>query len=82
LAEEGQELVNTCPFCRGKVTKKKVEHVHRWEGRLYILRNVPAEVCSQCGELFFGPRALKAMDDVVSKKGAPTEHVSVPVFTL
>ncbi len=30
-----------CPFCRGPIEEKRVEHVHRWKGNLYILRNVP-----------------------------------------
>ena len=49
---------------------------------MYILRNVPAEVCTQCGEVFFGPDALKSMDDVVTKNSEPEGHRSVPVFSL
>ena len=69
--------MTTCPFCKGRV-----EHVHRWDGELYILRNVPADVCSQCGEVFFGPDALKSMDDVVTKNAQPEGHRSVPFFSL
>ncbi len=74
--------MKTCTFCKGPVAEQRVEHVHRWKGRLYIFRNVPAEVCSQCGEVFFGPDALKAMDRVVSRRQRPRELASVPVFTL
>ena len=71
-----------CPFCKGHIEQRDVEHVHRWRGELYILRNVPADVCAQCGEVFFGPAALRAMDDVVTKKTEPEGHRSVPVFSL
>ncbi len=49
---------------------------------MYILRNVPAEVCTQCGEVFFGPDALKSMDEIVTNDLKPEEHRSVPVFSL
>jgi len=74
--------VQQCPFCKGPVKKKRIEHVHRWKGSLYILRNVPVEVCAQCGEVFFAPDALKAMDRIVMRKRQPEEHLSVPVFSL
>ena len=71
-----------CPFCKGRIEQRRIEHVHRWKGELYLLKNVPAEVCTQCGEVFFGPDALKAMDRVVDKKARPEGHRSVPVFSL
>lgn len=74
--------MRSCPFCKGLVEERRVEHIHRWKGTLYILRNVPAEVCTQCGEVFFGPQALKAMDEIVTVKGEPEEHRSVPVYSL
>jgi YgiT-type zinc finger domain-containing protein len=71
-----------CPFCKGNVEVRRVEHLHRWNGQLFLLRNVPAEVCTQCGEVFFSPEALQAMDKVVDSPHKPQEHVSVPVFSL
>ncbi|MBM4404989.1 MAG: type II toxin-antitoxin system MqsA family antitoxin [Chloroflexi bacterium] len=71
-----------CPFCKGRVQRKRIEHVHRWKGALFILRNVPAEACTQCGETFFAPSALKAMDRIVAGGAEPKERRSVPVFSL
>ena len=34
------------------------------------------------GEVFFGPLALKAMDEIVMREREPREHLSVPVYTL
>ena len=71
-----------CPFCKGHITLQRIEHVHRWQGKFYILRNVPAEVCTQCGEVFFAPKELGAMDDIVMRGTKPQEHLSIPVYTL
>ena len=76
-------MMTTCPFCRAPVEERLVEHVHRWGGELRVLRNVPAEVCVQCGETFFGPDALEAMDAVVSDDGRePDGRIAVPVYSL
>lgn len=74
--------MKNCPFCRGAITSKRIEHVHHWKGRIYILRNVPAEVCAQCGEVFFAPPTLKVMDKIAASRRKPKELVSVPVFSL
>ena len=42
-----------CEFCDGKTVKKKVKRQHWLDGRLYIVENVEAEVCSDCGERYF-----------------------------
>ncbi len=71
-----------CPFCKGRVEPRRVEHIHHWQGEAYILRNVPVDVCAQCGEVFFGPDALRAMDAVVAKEVEPQGHRSLPVYSL
>ena len=75
-------MMNHCAFCRGPVDEQRVEHVHRWNDAIYILKNVPAEVCGQCGEVFFAPDTLKAMDKAAAKKRRPESHRSVPVFSF
>ena len=71
-----------CPFCKGHVETRQVEHVHKWQGSMYILCNVPADVCTQCGEVFFGPEALQAMDAVVAQDIEPQSRRSLPVYSL
>ena len=44
--------MKSCPFCKATIRRKRIEHVHRWGGHLYLFKNVRAEVCSQCGETF------------------------------
>ena len=76
--------VTTCLFCNAPVEERLGEHILRWEGEIYILRNVPADVCVQCGQIFFGPDALKAMDAVAVAlaKREPDERMAIPVYSL
>ena len=76
--------MTTCPFCGAPVKERLVEHIHRWGGEIRVMRNVPADVCVRCGETFFGPDALKAMDAVALAvaKREPDERLAVPVYSL
>ena len=73
--------MKACYFCKGPLRVRRIEHVHEWGGERFLIRNVRAEVCGQCGEIFLGPSTLKEIDRVVAK-GRPKGHVSVAVFEL
>jgi YgiT-type zinc finger domain-containing protein len=57
-----ETVMKSCPFCKEPLKRKTIEHVHRWRRRLYLFKNVHAEVCSQCGEIFLKPAVLRFMD--------------------
>ena len=73
--------MKTCYFCKGPLRVRRIEHMHEWGGERYLIRNVRAEVCGQCGEVFLGAATLKEIDRVVAK-GRPKTHVAVAVFDL
>ena len=56
--------VRTCYFCRGEIIEKKIQHVHQWGEKIVLFEDVPAEVCQQCGEVYFSPEVLERMDAV------------------
>jgi len=80
--EKGTSLMNARYFCKGKVEARVIRHVHQWGEKVFIFKNVPAEVCTQCGETYFGPEALEKMDRVVTGLPEPEEVTSVPVYSL
>lgn len=71
-----------CYFCRGKVIPRRIQHIHHWGDRVYIFEDVPAEVCEQCGEVYFAPNVLAEMDRIVASKSKPTATIQVPVYTF
>jgi YgiT-type zinc finger domain-containing protein len=73
--------MKTCYFCKAALRVRRIEHMHEWGGERFLLRNVRAEVCGQCGEVFLGPQTLREIDRVVSC-GRPSKHVTVAVFDL
>jgi len=72
--------MKACYFCKGKVKEKAVEFDGKWGTRRVILTDVPAEVCTQCGECYFTPEVSRKMEELATLDRLPDEHfVQVPV---
>lgn len=71
-----------CPFCGGRLEEEAVTHVQSYEGKVYVLENVPAEVCRQCGEVLLEPRVLEKIQQLVWSNAQPTRVAETPVYDL
>jgi YgiT-type zinc finger domain-containing protein len=56
-----------------------VKRQHWLHGKLYIVENVEAEVCAECGERYYHAKTLDAVDEFLSKQHAVEERLSVEV---
>jgi len=76
--------VNKCYFCKGKTEIKNVDVDFRWGDKLFVVKNVPVEVCIQCGERYYSAEVSKKLDNLVKRqevsKMRPQEIIEVPVF--
>lgn len=50
-AKSASILRSKCPRCGAKVTKTMIDYPLVLKGRIVIVRKIPAQVCSQCGEV-------------------------------
>ena len=58
--------MKTCPICeKGKLTKKTAPY----EVYGVSLGRFPAEVCNQCGEIWFSEETSKEIEEIEKKKG-------------
>ena len=77
-------MVN-CYFCKGKTKIKNVDVDFRWGDRLVVVKNVPVEVCEQCGERYYSSEISKKLDELVKKqetsKIKPQKVLQVPVLS-
>ncbi len=74
--------MDRCYFCRGRVTAKRGDHLHRWGDAILLVKGLPAEVCEECKEVYLPPASLHLLDDLVVKRETPTEFVQIPVYSL
>lgn len=79
-----KKLSNYCSVCGAQVKYQKITYTQELEGKVYVVSDVPALVCSQCGEQYLAPATVDAIQDVVEqgKKGKtfPIRHVPVYHF--
>ena len=47
--------MNECLYCKGHLEEKRVSRVQEYHGQWYLIENVPALVCRQCGEKYYTP---------------------------
>jgi YgiT-type zinc finger domain-containing protein len=76
-------VYHSCHFCSGKVSERKVTVDYRWgEDLVTVIKNVPAGVCTVCGEQYFKAQIVKAMERVARSKKKPKAMLKVPVHEL
>jgi YgiT-type zinc finger domain-containing protein len=71
-----------CEFCGGQTVQKKVRRQHWLEGKLYIVENVDAEVCLECGERYFHATTLDAIDHLLKTEHPVKQRLEVEVVSL
>ena len=72
----------TCDFCQGDTRTRRVRKHHWHKGRLYVIENVTAEVCSECGERYFHAKTLDAIDRLLDGEHPVKENLQVEVVTM
>ncbi len=71
-----------CPVCHERMVAKRVWHVQTWEDRVVVFENVPAEVCSRCGEILFEGPIVDRLNQVLWSMGPAPRTMEVPVYDL
>ena len=68
-----------CEFCGGETSSKKVKKQHWFKDRLYIVENVDAEVCGDCGESYYHAKTLDAIDKLLEGEHEVVDRMDVEV---
>jgi YgiT-type zinc finger domain-containing protein len=72
----------TCARCGSETERRKVKKQHWHKGRLYLIENVDAEVCTECGERYYHARTLDKLDALVEGEHEVKEVLSVEVLRV
>jgi HTH-type transcriptional regulator / antitoxin MqsA len=48
-----------------KFVEQNVEEVFNIDGKIYLLKNIPAMVCTRCDEKYFLPATQKTVLDII-----------------
>lgn len=69
-----------CRYCQGELESKLVTRAQRFEDRWFVIENLPALVCKQCGETYYSPDAHDLVIQLITSDSAPTRIESVAVY--
>lgn len=53
-----------CEFCEGKVEYHQIRARFHFKGRTIYVDNVPAWVCTRCGEQYFDAPVYKRLEEI------------------
>ena len=71
-----------CDFCKGKTVARRVKKHHWRSGQLFVVENVPAEVCRECGERYYHAMTLDAIDRLLDGAHQVKKKLKVEVVEL
>ena len=76
---EGSEVIE-CSIrgCPGELDSKLVVHTVRHRGRVLVIDDVPAQVCSICGDILFPPETVRHIEAILAGETEPSS--TVPLF--
>jgi len=69
-------------FYGGMTKTKNVKRQHWSNRKLYIVENMQAAVCTECGERYFHAKILDALDEYLSKRHDIKERLDVEVVSF
>ncbi|EEG30287.1 YgiT-type zinc finger domain protein [[Clostridium] methylpentosum DSM 5476] len=56
-----------CFFCKGTLKNSFTNHVVNLQNCIIIIKNVPCEECTQCGETFYSDDVAEQLEEIVNK---------------
>ncbi|MCK0511493.1 DUF4258 domain-containing protein [Aromatoleum buckelii] len=69
LGELMSDSITTCFFCSGAIKQVTVGNFdYRLEGRLYVIKKVPAGLCQQCGEKYVDAEVGRRLNDLIAQQ--------------
>ena len=72
-------MTESCYFCKGAVVHQPTTVDFWWGEDLKIIENVPAGVCTQCGEKYFDAPVYKRMERLAREDSEAVRRLSVDV---
>ena len=56
-----------CALCKGSLKKGMVNHIIDLGDGIIIIKNVPANVCNQCGEYYVDTKTAIKLEEIVEE---------------
>ena len=54
-------------MCKGSIIQTKHTFIQEFDNCIIIIKNVPALVCSQCGEVYYSDEISDKLEEIVNR---------------
>jgi len=68
-----------CEFCEGTIEHRCIRARFHFKGETIYVENVPAWVCSRCGEQYFDAPVYKRLEAIARQRDRLTKQVCFPL---
>jgi YgiT-type zinc finger domain-containing protein len=68
-----------CAVCGGELKATTITHEEKRDSQIYLFQNVPAKVCTACGEIWIDEEVMQQIDQLI-ETGVPVRKVETPVY--
>lgn len=66
-----------CIVCKGLTEKKTVNYILDLDNTIIIIKDVPANVCIQCGERYFDDDVMENLEKIITNLRTVSTEMSV-----
>ena len=71
-----------CFFCKGELESTKTKFIADLDSCVLIVKNVPAMVCTQCGEKVFDDNTMERLEQIVENvRQSLVQEVAIVEYT-
>ncbi len=70
-----------CFMCKGKIENKNTTFMVELENCIIIIKNVPSQVCKQCGEISYSNEVAKQLERLVNTVRNSITEITVLNYT-
>ena len=80
ISGQGGDVMVQCPLCGGAKRPGSTIHSVDLGDGVVVVRSVPAQVCSQCGEEWIDSQVAHALEEIVEQARKQRHQVEVLAF--
>ncbi len=66
-----------CQICEGHYEERFITRAYRRDGKVIVVDDVPAEVCSLCGDTLLRPETVELIQEALAKAEEAKEFAPV-----
>lgn len=76
-------MMERCPRCKNEALESHtIQYFQEFEGDFFIIENVPARICSQCGEIILSEPIAERIQETIWSGAKPKSTRQVPVYEV